>query len=69
MTNRKEALFRDIIIESEYDPLRVNRGCIKAKPPTRPDPTRRVIDKYEQENAIIASGKDELEEPKVDRGA
>ena len=28
-TNRKDAIFRDIIIESEYDPLEVNRNSIK----------------------------------------
>jgi hypothetical protein len=30
ITNRKPAIFRDIIIESEYDPLEPNRHCIKA---------------------------------------
>ena len=44
-TNSKGAIFRDIIIESEYDPLEPNRHCIKV--PTRDlrDPCRRVLDK------------------------
>ena len=44
-TNSKGAIFRDIIIESEYDPLEPNRNCIKV--PTRDirDPCRRVLDK------------------------
>jgi hypothetical protein len=28
-TNTKGAIFRDIIIESEYDPLQPNRQCVK----------------------------------------
>ena len=32
VTNSKGAIFRDIIIESEYDPLEVNRNSIKARP-------------------------------------
>jgi len=30
-TNTKGAIFRDIIIESEYDPLEPNRQCIKVR--------------------------------------
>jgi hypothetical protein len=30
-TNSKGAIFRDIIIESEYDPLEPNRNCIKVR--------------------------------------
>ena len=30
-TNTKGAIFRDIIIESEYDPLEPNRQCVKVR--------------------------------------
>ena len=42
-TNRKSAIFRDIIIESEYDPLEVNRNCIKVVTKKLKDPCK--IDK------------------------
>ena len=38
ITNRKPAIFRDIIIESEYDPLEINRTTIHAKTGHLKDP-------------------------------
>lgn len=38
ITNRKPAIFRDIIIESEYDPLETNRLSIKARTEVLKDP-------------------------------
>ena len=38
ITNRKPAIFRDIIIESEYDPLEINRTAIHAKTGALKDP-------------------------------
>jgi len=45
ITNRKPAIFRDIIIESEYDPLSPNRRAIKAKTAMLKDPTLMQIRK------------------------
>ncbi|CAM9490731.1 unnamed protein product, partial [Chrysoparadoxa australica] len=52
-TSRKAALFRDIIIESEYDPLAPNREAIKATVHSLCDPTTRVLDKYAEENMAL----------------
>lgn len=54
-TNKKGALFRDIILESEYDPLHDNPPV---QCPIRKinDPCGRVLQRYEEEEAI-ASGK------------
>ena len=44
-SNGQAALFRDIIIEAQYDPLAVNKRAIKARVGKLQDPTRRVIDR------------------------
>jgi hypothetical protein len=54
-TNTKGAIFRDIIIESEYDPLEPNRNCVKVKSDDLVDPTSRVLDKARDEKHMLAS--------------
>lgn len=53
-TNSKGAIFRDIIIESEYDPLQSNRECIKVAHGRLHDPTSRVIDKHYEESGMLS---------------
>lgn len=53
ITNRKPAIFRDIIIESEYDPLEPNRRAIVAKTGVLKDPTLMQLRKMEEEAAMI----------------
>merc|ERR1719409_2523787 len=55
-TNTKGAIFRDIIIESEYDPLEPNRNCIKSLPGRLHDPISRVIDKHYEETGMLEGG-------------
>jgi len=54
-TNSKGAIFRDIIIESEYDPLEPNRRAIKVSAADVQDPCRRVVDKNLEEAGMLAS--------------
>jgi hypothetical protein len=54
-TNSKGAIFRDIIIESEYDPLEPNRNCIKVRSDDLVDPTSRVLDKDREEKHMLAN--------------
>eukprot|EP00904_Undaria_pinnatifida_P002932 jgi/Undpi1/1263/HiC_scaffold_11.g04655.m1 len=54
-TNMKSSVFRDIIIESEYDPLAPNRRAIKAQVRRLQNPCRRVLDKRAEENGILAA--------------
>ena len=66
---KKGALFRDIIIESEYDPMTINRECIKYKLGKVNDPTRCMLEKREEELRMInpdasiksCSGRDTLD--------
>jgi hypothetical protein len=44
--NKGAAMFRDIIIEAQYDPLAVNRRAIKARVGKLKDPTSRPVDRY-----------------------
>lgn len=53
ITNRKPAIFRDIIIEAEYDPLEVNRASIRAKTSRLKDPLNIDFQKMESENAML----------------
>ena len=55
MTNTKGAIFRDIIIESEYDPLEPNRNSIKVASGDLVDPTSRVLDKNLDEKYMLAT--------------
>ncbi len=55
ITNRKPAIFRDIIIESEYDPLEINRTAIKAKTGRLKDPLNIDRQKAENELAMVGS--------------
>ena len=55
ITNRKPAIFRDIIIESEYDPLEPNRRAVKAKTKKLKDPTMIDQQKAEAEDAMLGS--------------
>lgn len=54
-TNTKGAIFRDIIIESEYDPLEPNRNCIKVDSSDVRDPCSRVVDKNLEESGMLDS--------------
>lgn len=53
ITNRKAAIFRDIIIESEYDPLEPNRRTIKATPSFVKDPCKIVQQKDFMEASML----------------
>lgn len=55
ITNRKPAIFRDIIIESEYDPLEPNRHTVKALTGKLRDPCRMVLQKREEEESMLSS--------------
>ncbi|CAM9913112.1 unnamed protein product, partial [Choristocarpus tenellus] len=54
-TNTKAAIFRDIIIESEYDPLEPNRQAIKVHVGVLRNPCSRVLDKRAEENNLLAA--------------
>ena len=56
LTNKKGQIFRDIFVESEYDPNVLNRATIKAKPKTFDDPTDRVIRRRQEEIAMMSGG-------------
>lgn len=53
ITNKKSAIFRDIIIESEYDPLEPNRRAIKAKTGKLKDPTLHILQKTVDEMVML----------------
>lgn len=60
-TNKKPSIFRDIIIESEYDPLELNRKSIKINTGRLIDPIKRLIQKHDEEaDTLVSSGKKEL---------
>ena len=56
VTNHKAAIFRDSIIESEYDPLEPNRHAIKAQTQRLDDPVKISELKAERESAMLQSG-------------
>jgi len=56
-TNTKGAIFRDIIIESEYDPLEPNRHSIRVPSSDVVDPCSRAVDKNIEEVGMLASPK------------
>eukprot|EP00611_Tribonema_gayanum_P022974 TRINITY_DN472_c0_g1_i1.p2 TRINITY_DN472_c0_g1~~TRINITY_DN472_c0_g1_i1.p2 ORF type:complete len:207 (-),score=26.02 TRINITY_DN472_c0_g1_i1:51-671(-) len=60
--NRKPAIFRDIVVESEYDPFAVNRRAIKARVPNLVDPTSRPTDRYAEENAMLGGSGHKLQQ-------
>jgi len=53
VTNAKGSVFRDIIIESEYDPLIPNRNCIKVESGKIKDPIKRSIQRTNEEKGIL----------------
>ena len=53
IVNKKPSIFRDIIIESEYDPLEVNRRSLVAKTAMLNDPTNIDAIKFRKENAML----------------
>jgi len=55
VTNRKAAIFRDIIIESEYDPLEPNRRAVKASVGKIKDPTKVSLQKSEEEASMLGT--------------
>ena len=60
ITNRKSAIFRDIIIESEYDPLEPNRRSIKAVTGKMKDPTLMILQKHQDESGTFTKKKEAL---------
>ena len=57
LTNKKGTIFRDIFVESEYDPNVLNRHTIKAnKPENFDDPTDRVLRKRKEEIGMMSGG-------------
>jgi len=58
--NRKKTVFRDIIIEAEYDPLEVNRRSLKATTGILKDPTLIDQQKLESERGVALAKGDEL---------
>lgn len=59
ITNNKPNIFRDIIIESEYDPLEVNRSAVKVNvnPKTIRDPLKLSQQKGQMESNILSPNK------------
>lgn len=57
VSNTKGAIFRDIILESEYDPLEPNRRCIKYDSDKLRDPVKRVLDKHAEEAELLSPRK------------
>lgn len=53
ITNKKPSIFRDIIIESEYDPLEPNRRSIKARTKRLIDPTHIEAQKAAEEGSML----------------
>jgi hypothetical protein len=62
LTNKKGQIFRDIFVESEYDPNVLNRATIKAKPATLDDPTDRVLRRRHEEISMMSGGILKLDE-------
>jgi hypothetical protein len=54
-TNRKTCIFRDIIIESEYDPFEPNRRSIKAHTGRLKDPVKMLLQKRQDELGTLAT--------------
>lgn len=54
-TNAKSAVFRDIIIESEYDPLEPNRTSIKVDSSGIKDPCKQEVQKHLEEQSLLKS--------------
>ncbi len=56
ITNKKGAVFRDIYVESEYDPFVISRQTIKFKTKKFEDPIKRLLDKRKEELGQIKGG-------------
>lgn len=56
ITNRKSAIFLDIIIESEYDPLEPNTHVIKTNTGRLKDPTKVSAQKLQSEGSMLGNG-------------
>ena len=52
VTNAKGSVFRDIIIESEYDPLEPNRNSIKVQTEVLKDPVKRSVQRTLEEKGL-----------------
>jgi hypothetical protein len=61
-SNVKGQIFRDIIIEDEYDPLESNRKDIKVRTHKLVDPTKRCVDRTKEEKEMIDKEKARLVE-------
>jgi len=67
-TNRKGQIFRDIIIEDEYDPLESNRKDIKVRTAKLIDPTKRCVDRTQEEKEMIDKNKARMAERATNGG-
>ena len=64
---KKFGLYRDIIIESEYDPLEPNRHCIKVDTYGLRDPMKRVLDRQYEEQGMLDASSDEEDKKRKPR--
>jgi len=68
-SNRKGQIFRDIIIEDEYDPLESNRKDIKIGIKGKLiDPTKRCVDRTQEEREMIDKNKARLADKETTGG-
>ena len=67
ITNRKSAIFRDIIIESEYDPLEANTKAVRAHTTKLKDPLNIDVQKAEAELGMLGLTLDDGAHHKSDR--
>ena len=62
-------IFRDIIIESEYDPLEPNRNSVKFHSDHIQDPLKRILDKHHEETTMLGNCDDNKpSEPRRSKG-
>mgnify|MGYP000933808001 FL=1 len=56
LTNKKGTVFRDIYVESEYDPFVISRETIKFKTKKFNDPVKRLLEKRKEELGQVKGG-------------
>lgn len=59
VTRKDGCVFRDIILENEYDPLDSNRKDIRVRVPKLDDPTQRCLDKDAEERGMVGGAGDD----------
>ena len=60
VSNSKGGLFLDTIVD-DYDPLVVNKMVTKSRTAKLFDPTKRIVDKHNEESALLAGTKGKIE--------